>query len=63
MTFEDIKMSIIYFSLRKKKGFGSQNERQRVTTKHPNTKAFTSCSVFRRLNNNKLIQLHKSGES
>lgn len=39
-----------------------ENRRQWVA-KHPNTKAFTSCSVFKRLNNNKHIQLHKTGEA
>lgn len=58
--YEFISRSLIHFDANKS-GFGRENRRQRVA-KHPNTKAFTSCSVFKRLNNNKLIQLHKSGE-
>lgn len=44
------------------KRVGRENRRQWVA-KHQNTKAFTSCSVFKRLSNNKHIQLHKTGEA
>lgn len=64
MTFS---LSLLLFEGREqrvgRRGKKARENRGQWVAKHPNTKAFTSCSVFKRLNNNKHIQLHKTGEA
>ena len=59
----EVRWLFFFFLYSRFKEWEQTHNGRRWVAKHPDTKAFTSCSAFKRLNNNKHIQLHKSEEA